>query len=185
MPLKSERINIIGASGTGKTTLGKALSARLSFSYFDSDDYYHLPTDPPFRQARSPDERLKLVEQDLGQHPTWILSGAVANWQPTPRLDYSLVIFLYLPPEIRLARLRKRESQLYSSRILKGGDMAEDHQFFMNWTSGYDLGSCEGTNTLPHHEAVLKSLTCSSLRLSGPMTVEEQIQRILQNFNDT
>lgn len=69
------RINILGASGVGKSTLGIALAQRLSLPHFDADAYYHLPTDPPFRVQRAPEDRRDLLEGDLGKHPCWILSG--------------------------------------------------------------------------------------------------------------
>ncbi|MEM6738348.1 MAG: shikimate kinase [Bacteroidota bacterium] len=34
------QIHIFGASGSGVTTIGKALSKELDLSYFDTDDYY-------------------------------------------------------------------------------------------------------------------------------------------------
>ena len=41
------RIHILGASGSGTTTLGRALAARLQCPHFDTDDCFWLPTDPP------------------------------------------------------------------------------------------------------------------------------------------
>lgn len=173
-----KKINIIGASGTGKSTLAKALAAKLNIPHFDSDHFYHKPTNPPFRQQRSPEERFAMIMKDLGHRSTWVLSGAVGAWQPTPKLDYSLVVFLYLPPEIRLERLRQRELRLYGARITRAGDMEADHEYFMKWTAGYDSGSCEGTNTLGHHEAFLNGVKCPVVRIETPMTTEEQIRFI-------
>jgi adenylate kinase family enzyme len=42
------RVLITGASGSGTTTLGRALAARLGFAFLDADDYYWLPSDLPF-----------------------------------------------------------------------------------------------------------------------------------------
>jgi len=63
--MKLHQINIIGASGTGKTTLAKALATQLKCSHFDSDDYYHFPTDPPYQKQRSPEERVSLLTKDV------------------------------------------------------------------------------------------------------------------------
>lgn len=102
---------------------------------------------------------------DLKNQSKWVLSGAVALWEPAPTLDYSLVVFLYLPPEIRIKRVRQREAQLYGPRIQVGGDMEKTHADFILWTSGYDSGQCEGTNTLGHHQSFLRSLKCPVIRL--------------------
>jgi len=68
------RIKIIGASGVGKTTLGDALASRLGIRHFDSDAYYHFPTDPPYRLQRDPVERCALLERDLSACENWIPS---------------------------------------------------------------------------------------------------------------
>ena len=178
--MKDLRINLIGASGAGKSTLAAALAQKFGIKHFDTDFYYHEETDPPFQIQRTPLDRYNLIMNDLSPHSSWVLSGAVGAWQPTPKLDYTLVVLLYLPPEIRLERLKMRESNLYGDRIKPGGDMEADHQFFMKWTSGYDDGTSEGTNTLGHHEEFFKKLNCKVLKFDRPMTTEEQLQRITE-----
>jgi adenylate kinase family enzyme len=173
------RINVIGASGVGKTTLGRALAARLDVPHFDADDYYHLPTDPPYREQRSPEDRCALLERDLQPLDRWVLTGGAGTWTPAPALRYTLHVFLWLPLELRLARLLRREQELYRERIEAGGDMADDHAAFVAWTRGYDDGSAEGTNTLAHHEALFARATCPVVRLSGELTIEEAVGRVV------
>lgn len=173
------RVNVIGASGVGKTTLGRALAQVRGCSYFDSDDYYHEPTDPPFRVPRAPQARREMVRRDLSPHASWVLSGMVAAWEPAPALDYTLVVFLYLPPPLRLARLRERERRLFGARIDAGGDMEQDHVAFMRWTEGYDEGAIEGTNTLRHHRAFAESVSCPVLELHAPATAAEHVDAVL------
>lgn len=38
-----KRIHILGASGVGTSTLGKALADKLNYCHLDTDDYYWLP----------------------------------------------------------------------------------------------------------------------------------------------
>ena len=175
----ARRVGILGASGTGKTTLARALAEALRVPAYDSDDYYHEPTDPPYRVQRSPEARCALLERDLGTSDQWVLSGGAAAWVPRPRLDFTHLVFLYVPPRERLERLRLRERRLYGSRIDPGGDMADDHRAFLDWTRGYDDGTAEGTNTLAIHEALLASATCPVLRLHGTETVAENLARLL------
>lgn len=176
------RINVIGASGVGKTTLGRALAARLAIPHFDSDDYYHLPTNPPYRAQRTPEARRALLEGDLAGLDRWVLTGGAATWEPPPALPYTLHIFLALPAELRLRRLVEREQALYGDRIHPGGDMETDHRAFMAWTAGYDSSTAEGTNTLACHEALLRRAACPVLRLTGPMSKEEAIARVLEHI---
>lgn len=173
------RINVIGASGTGKSTLAKGLAERLGVPLFESDDYYHLPSDPPYQRQRPVEERLRLIKRDLGGSTAWVLSGCVAGWGGDPGLEYSLVVFLYLPPALRLERLRLREVARFGSRILSGGDMHRTHEEFMDWAAGYDSGASGGGNTLPAHRAFLGSVACPVLKLETAMTHEEQLAAVL------
>ncbi|AKV04376.1 hypothetical protein AKJ09_11039 [Labilithrix luteola] len=119
------------------------------------------------------------MERELGPLDHWVLSGAVGTWTPTPALRYSLHAFLWLPSELRIERIVRREREQYGDRILPGGDMAEVHAEFIAWTRGYDDGTAEGTNTLPCHEELLRRATNPVLRLSGPIPVEEAVERVL------
>ena len=176
------KIYIIGASGTGKTTLAKALSVKLQCVHFDSDDFYHYPTDPPFLKQRSGEARARLLSQALDRHSSWILSGGAGTWEPSVKLDPSLVIFLYLPPNIRLERLKERESTLYGKRIQQGGDMESIHKEFIEWTEGYDSGQSQGTNLLSAHLEYLKKLNTPLVKFEKPMTTKEQIDFIIKRL---
>jgi adenylate kinase family enzyme len=68
-----QRIHILGASGSGTTTLGRALAAHLHFPHFDTDDYFWLPTDPPYTQQRERIERAQLLMNDVTAHDAWVV----------------------------------------------------------------------------------------------------------------
>lgn len=172
-----QRINLLGASGTGKTTLGRALAAALDYAHFDSDAYFHLPTEPPFQQQRSPAERTRLLLADLPAHRGWVLSGSVISWEPHEHLRFDLIVFLRLPAEIRLERLRQREQARFGARIAPGGDMYADHLEFLAWSRGYDAGTAE-LNNLRIHREWLEQQTVPVLEWCQPMTLEEQIAAI-------
>lgn len=103
------KIHLFGASGTGVTTLGHALSAQLALPYFDTDSYFWLPTEPPFTQRRPAAERDAQLAQDLPRFPSWLLGGSLVGWGEQWLAAFDLAVFLWLPPTLRLARLRQRE----------------------------------------------------------------------------
>jgi adenylate kinase family enzyme len=101
------RVNVIGGSGSGTSTLGRSLAAALSIPHFESDDYFHSPSDPPFQHPRSAEERYRLICRDMMPEKNWVLSGGVAGWTPCPDLDFTCIVFLYVPTAVRLDRGQK------------------------------------------------------------------------------
>jgi adenylate kinase family enzyme len=177
----AHRIHVIGAAGTGKTTLGRALAVALRVPHFDMDDYYHVPTEPPFQQQRTPEEFCVLLDRDVAPLESWVVTGGVLTWQPPPARSFTTIVFLRLPQEIRLDRIRRREQARYGDRISPGGDMEESHRSFMEWAKGYDDNSAKGTNTLLLHEDRLREATCPVVRLADPMDPSEAVRRVLDH----
>lgn len=175
------RINVIGASGSGTSTLGQSLALALGIPFFESDDFYHASTDPPFQRQRPARERYQLLCRDLKPEASWVLSGGVVGWVPCPELRFTCVVFLYVPTEIRVERLRLRERRRFGSRIDEGGDMHDIHENFIDWASRYDIGDIEG-KTLARHEAFLRSLRCPVLEYRGAGAVSEITTSVLQSL---
>ena len=119
------RIHILGASGSGTTTLGRALAAHLQCPHFDTDNYFWLPTNPPFTQQREHTERQQLLMDAVTAHDAWVLSGSLCGWGDVAIPLFELVVFLQIPHDIRMERLRQREYERFGERILPGRDMHE------------------------------------------------------------
>jgi adenylate kinase family enzyme len=168
-------IHILGASGSGTSTLGDALTRSCGYVHLDTDDYFWESTTPPFQQPRERQQRQALLGVALDAHPRWVLTGSLCGWGDIfiPRFD--LVIFLFVPQEIRLARLKAREQCRFGQEALApGGTMHEAHVAFMNWAAGYDEGS-DDMRSRRRHEQWLAALPCPCIRLVGLLTVEEQV----------
>jgi adenylate kinase family enzyme len=161
------RIHITGASGTGTTTLGRALARELECAHLDSDDYYWVPTRPPFREKREPAERVRLLERDLGD--AWVLSGSLTGWGDPLIPRFTAVVFLWVPTELRLARLRAREE--------RANVPAEGREEFLAWAAAYDVAGTEQRSRVLH-ERWLTALTCPVLRLEGDLTTAERLRRM-------
>ncbi|WP_342240615.1 ATP-binding protein [Inquilinus sp. OTU3971] len=177
--MRPRRIHITGASGSGTTTLGRALAAETGALHLDTDDVYWLPTDPPFHQKRPIPDRLALLEDAFGRTDRWLLTGSLIGWGDPliPRFD--LVVFLIVPPALRLERLRAREVERYGAAALApGGPMHVAYQAFLDWAEAYDIGTQVSRNRQAH-EAWLARLPCPVLRIEGDTTVEDRVRRVL------
>lgn len=161
------RILVMGASGSGTTTLAKALASRLHWDHLDTDDFYWLPTSPPFQRKRDPAERHALLLQALHKAPDAIVSGSLMGWGEALGDVFDLVVFLYVPVEIRLERLQRREIERYGTY-----DPA-----FLQWASEYDAGPSEG-RSLARHRAWLAGRKCPVLRIEGDTSVETRVDTV-------
>jgi adenylate kinase family enzyme len=169
--MRPARLHITGGSGTGTTTLGRAIATEWSVPHADTDDYFWEPTDPPYTLKRAPEERLALMEAVFLPRPAWILSGSLVGWGDALVRRFDGVVFLALDPQLRLARLDAREARRYGDGIREGGDASEAHRLFMEWAAGYDDPSFGGRSRRQHEEW-LSQLTIPVLRLdsSEPVT---------------
>lgn len=155
--MQDRRILIIGASGTGCSTLGEILSDKLSISFFDGDDYYWLDTDPPYKLKRDLADKQQMLKKDLDKVDSWIFSGSPESWAPFILEMITHVVFIYLPWEVRKERIIQREAKRFGERILEGGDMYESHKDFLKWSQGYDTNNVGG-RTLYRHTTLIGSI---------------------------
>ncbi|KMT63287.1 AAA family ATPase [Paenilisteria newyorkensis] len=173
------RIHVMGASGAGTSTLGKALATRLGVAFFDTDDYYW---EEKYSVKREIEQRLVMMERDFKGHEDWVLSGALSNWgTPLERL-FDVVVFLEVPREVRLDRLVNREHQRYGEAILPGGSRYEEHLAFVAWASRYEDGDVD-VRSKKLHEVWFQKLNCPVLRVTGDMTVDEEVARVLAELD--
>ena len=163
------RILVTGSSGSGTTTLGRALAQHFGFEFFDADDYYWLRTEPPFQEKREPAQRISLLLEDLERVPSAVVAGSVMEWGTELEDGFTLIVFLTLDAEIRVARLRERELARYG-RV---------DEAFLTWAAQYEIGRMSGRNRT-RHEKWLSERVCPVLRLDGDLSVEERVACIVK-----
>jgi len=159
------RILIIGASGSGTTTLGEALSLEHGWGFLDVDNYYWLPTTPPFQKKRNHGKRLEMIWNDLSQFDNAVVSGSIMNWGQDLEDLFDLIVFLYLDPDIRVARIKSRENARFGSVDPN----------FLKWASEYDIGPSEG-RSLVRHNSWLGERSCKVIRIEGDLSVNERME---------
>ncbi|HTB47503.1 MAG TPA: hypothetical protein VK741_28055 [Acetobacteraceae bacterium] len=175
------RIHILGASGSGTTTLGASLAARLGCPHEDTDTYFWLPTDPPFTSPRPAKDRLALLLPRLAG-TRWVLSGSALKWGTELERLYDLVVFLRLDPALRMARLCRREAERFGARIAPGGDMAATSHAFLDWAESYDTAGPEHRSLLAH-EQWIATVTCPVMRLDSAAPVHQLAEAVLGHLS--
>lgn len=101
----NKKIIITGTTCSGKTTLGKKLSAQLSITQIDLDDLYFLPNWKEKHTAQF----LNDIEQALGQKENWIITGNYnSKVKDTIWKNATTIIWLNYPLRIIFYRYFKR-----------------------------------------------------------------------------
>ncbi|HBM15270.1 MAG TPA: adenylate kinase [Lentisphaeria bacterium] len=178
------KLHIFGASGSGVTTLGQAIANRLDVPYFDSDNYFWKNTEQPFTERYNAEERNLRIIADLEKHDDWILGGSVINWGDHVFPTFDLIVFLYLPKEIRIERLKKREFERYGDQLCSDQKKLKKFENFINWASDYDDNSGIANRTLHAHEKWIAKANTKILKLVGDLTIEEKMKQILEILNE-
>uniref|UniRef100_UPI00405695BB AAA family ATPase n=1 Tax=Acetatifactor sp. TaxID=1872090 RepID=UPI00405695BB len=175
-------IHIYGASGSGTSTLGRKICEELGYTFMDTDDYFWMPTNPPYTIKREVTERLILMKEDIQKADNVVISGSLVDWGDELISYFTLVIRLHTDTEIRIERLRKREYENFGSRIEPGGDMYTNHLEFLDWAASYDTAGLDSRSKAKHDEWE-KLLLCEQILLNGADDLDRNMELVRQVLN--
>lgn len=116
----------MGTTGSGKTTLGKKLAAKLNIPCADLDDLYWLPN----WQAREKDDFEQRITQVISKE-SWILCGNYSKFHHITVPRATTIIWLDLPFIVLLWRIVKRGIiQSMNKETICNGNYQTRRQFF-------------------------------------------------------
>ena len=176
------RILLLGASGSGTSTIGKILCNKLKIVHVDLDDLFWYKTDPPFTKFRSKKDLKDLVENRILKLNEWIISGDPGEWDAGIENHLTGVILLMCSTEERVRRLNQREAERHGKELLEGGKMFEIHRNFIEWTKQYEVGGIAG-RTLMKQKSWMKNLECEKQIINSEDTIEKVTSEIMRNIN--
>ncbi|HAA15531.1 MAG TPA: hypothetical protein DCE41_29030 [Cytophagales bacterium] len=177
-PLK---IVVFGASGSGTTTLGKGLAQALGAAHLDADDYYWVPTEPPFQNKVSWAERNENLQKDFYAQDRVVVSGSLVSWAAYWTSAFHLAVFLQLPSEVRMHRLRVREEERHGDALHTDPKRKAISEAFLEWAAQYDDPHFDG-RSLQQHQQWMQQLTCPVLTLAGDLTREIRLSRVMEKI---
>jgi adenylate kinase family enzyme len=103
---------IASASGNGKTTLGRALAARLGVPFVELDALVHGPL-----WQETPDEELRALLEPTLRSDGWVIDGTYQRKLGTVVLDSAdTIVWLDLPLRVWVARLLRRTGRRLTGR---------------------------------------------------------------------
>ena len=174
-------IIIFGSAGSGKTTLGKMVAEKLSFPYFDIDNYiWRNDTSIPFSIMYSRDEKINRLMRDISKGNNFVMAGSMDSFNDPFVPLFDLAVHVTASVEVRINRIHKREINVYGNRILDGGDMYEEHQRFLYNSARYDYG--DASPSMKVHEQWANSLPCKVINISGEESLTDNTQIIVNAY---
>ena len=180
-------IIVFGASGSGTTTIGRALASKLNTIHLDLDDYYwDNSVHTPYTKKRNKEERVSLLYRDLFRHNTFVMSGDLRSWGQCFTPYFDLGVFVEADTVIRVERLKAREYNTFGDRIKPGGDMYKGHTEFIEWAENYDTADIdeEGRNRIKH-EMWINQMSYPVLKLNGADDIGENVKKIVDMIQHT
>ena len=162
-------ICVCGLNGSGKTTLAGALAKELSFMHLDVEQYYFTSTDNPYSSSRTREEVEQLLLEDIRQNPCFVFSAVNGNMSPEINETFALVVYLDVPVDIRMKRIRQRAIDKFGDRVFPGGDMHEQEERFFAYAK---------KRTPEKIEDWLKTLSCKVVCLDGTRPIKESVEAI-------
>lgn len=175
------KIHIIGGSGTGKSTLAKYISEKENIKWIDTDNY--LWKDDSFTVNNPIEIREKLYQSDMASCSSYVASGSIFSWCPKGFSDRDLLVFLSLDEEIRMDRLRNRETERNGFNEMWGDENGRYTNDFLEWCKTYlteKNASMAGTYAEQTYQITLSKSPVLKLDSSRP--TEELYAEILSWF---
>ena len=116
------RIRILGSTGSGKTTAGRAIAAALGVPFLELDNIHWHMVQPMYSTHRSPEECAALLQEFLDANPAWVMDGSYTRWTQAAMDRATEAVVIALPLYRRLWRLWGR--WWVGRRGWQGGDDA-------------------------------------------------------------
>jgi adenylate kinase family enzyme len=98
-----KKIILIGISGSGKSTFGRALSEKLQLPITHLDSIFHLPGGAMMDHALFKEKQIELMKQ-----PAWILDGNYGSSLDIRVAEADTIFWLDFPPLLSTLQVLKR-----------------------------------------------------------------------------
>ncbi|MCI8387007.1 MAG: AAA family ATPase [Clostridiales bacterium] len=164
-------IIVCGCNGSGKSTLGRELAQRLRYEFIDIEDCYfpNENSDYMYDSPRSRDEAEAILADKVRRCDRFVIAAVKGNFRIP--LVYDCAVFISVPKDIRMQRVRDRSYEKFGDRILPGGDIYEREQAF------FDMVEARSERDV---EEWLDTLDCRVIRVDGTKAIDDNVMYIVE-----
>lgn len=168
-------IIICGLNGAGKTTLGKILAEKLGFYFLDSEELYFSRTDTntPYACPCTRQEAEKRLLLAIQAHKDFVFAAVRWNFDEVVHPFFQYAVWLEVPKDIRMQRVKSRSFMKFGSRMLPGGDLYQQEERFFDLVRTRDESAIENW---------AQSLRCPVIRVDGTAPPAENAAFILRTL---
>lgn len=169
------RIIVCGGNGAGKSTMGRKLAEELNYKFMDIEDYYFPKTDKDYiyAAARSREEVSNLLLEDMKKYHNFILASVKGNYGDEVMSMFTCAVFISVPKDIRMKRVRDRSFQKFGDRILPDGDLYEKEKRFFDMV---------GQRSEQDVEDWLNTVNIPIIRVDGTMPIAYNTEEIIRKL---
>lgn len=171
-------IIVCGMNGAGKSTLGRALAQKLGYHFIDIEDIYFPKTDPSYLYStpRTEEEVEEKLMEEISGCEAFVLAAVRGDYGERLRESFDLAVYVDVPKEIRLERVKKRSYDKFGERAMPGGGLYERERRFFEMCANRDDHIAENW---------VKTLDCPVIRVDGLRTVEENVDIIIEAIKNS
>lgn len=166
-------IIVLGANGSGKSTIGRELAKTLKFKYMDIEDYHFIDSKIPYTVERSHEECLKLMIADIEKYQSFVISAVTGDFGEEISSLYNLAVLISVPLEIRIERIKQRAYNKYGKRVREGGDMYEQNLNFIDFVTSRSLSKIEQW---------AETLICPVIHIDGTKSISRNTKLIIEKY---
>lgn len=169
------RIVLCGGNGAGKSTLGKELAKRLNIRFMDIEHYYFPVSNADYAYgcSRTQEEVTALLLEDMKRTDDFVLAAVKADYSPEISRMFTHAVYIDVPKEVRMNRIRQRSFLKFGERMQPGGDLFEREQRFFDLVQNRT------------DEPILKwidSMEIPMIRIDGLRSVEENLEQVVHRL---
>lgn len=144
-----QRISVVGSSGSGKTTVARAISDRLGVPRVELDAVYHQPN-----WTHLDDEAFSAATAEAVAGDAWVIDG---NYSSTPVQDIvwgraDAVVWLDLPRSVVMRQVVKRSLHRAATRQELWAGNTERWQNLFKWNPEENIVRWSWTRYTPTRE---------------------------------
>ena len=170
-------IIICGLNGSGKSTLGRELARLLNYKLMDVEDYYFVKNtaDYKYNSSRSKNEVINMLLEDINKNKDFIITSVIGDYGEEIISKYTCAVFINIPTEVSLKRVKKRSYEQFGDRMLLGGDLYEKEKHF------FDVVALKSNEDI---EKWLHKLNCPIIKVDGTKTVSYNVKFIINKLSN-